>query len=312
MSASDNNHLSEAVGELLPRLGASSVAHTATDRLRALLLLSRAKNTKRAYRSDLLQYLGSGFELPARSEDVALYVAQESERLAPATLARRLVAIGQWHRAHDLSDPCKGELVRLAIRGVRRLTGVRQRQAAPITPLHLASICDRTGSAAREVRDRAILLVGFHGAFRRSELAGMQWEHVRQMETKFKVELERGKTDQERRGRTVLIENAAVASALVAWRRIARVGSGPIFTAIIGKERVSEWGLSGEAINFVVKRRLAEIGICPDRYSGHSLRSGYVTQAVHEGVPRWRIRRQTGHASDQMLDRYIRSIDQEG
>ncbi len=169
------------------------------------------------------------------------------------------------------------------------------------------------GDSLRDVRDRALLLVGFAGAFRRSELSDVSFTDLEWVPGGIAIVLRRSKTDQERRGRRVGIGRGQGAmcpvAALDAWLAAARIAEGPLFRAVSRHGQVSERRLSPEAVALVVKARVATAGLDPGRYSGHSLRAGLVTSAARDGVPTWRIREQTGHRSEAMLQRYIRDAD---
>jgi integrase len=283
------------------------------ERVRLLVQAATSTNTRRAYRSDLAHFLTNGGGLPATASQVTAYLARYSDRLAVSTLARRLVAVGRAHTSLDLRNPCQAELVRLTLRGIRRTYGRPQRQASALTKEEVNSIVAPLGASGRDLRDRALLLVGFHGAFRRSELVAVDCNSIAWSCDGVVVTIPKSKTDQERRGRDVAIprgcgSNCPV-SALEGWIESFGIVEGPVFRRIDRTGTISTVGLSGDAVSVILKRRLKEVGRDPSSYSGHSLRAGFVTEAVNSGIPSWKIRRQTGHASDAMLDRYIRQVE---
>ena len=136
-----------------------------------LVLDSLAENTRRAYRFDLATFEAWGGQIPADPGMVASYIAAHAGLLSAATLARRLVAISKAHDARNLPNPVKSEIVRATLRGVRRRHGVAQREARPLIRDGLVLTLSRMGETMKDVRDRALLLIGFAGGFRRSELA---------------------------------------------------------------------------------------------------------------------------------------------
>jgi integrase len=280
------------------------------EKVRRLIQAATAPNTRRAYRSDLAHFLANGGELPGTAADVASYLARFGDRLAVATLARRLVAIGRAHTSQGQINPCQTDLVRLTMRGIRRTYGRPQRQALALTKEQMKTLIACLGHSPHDLRDRALLLTGFHGAFRRSELGAVDCKSVVRSGKGIVITIRKSKTDQERKGREVAISRSRGADcpvrALDCWVEFAGITEGAVFRPINRAGRISRAALSAEAISVIVKRRLKEMGEDPSGYSGHSLRAGFVTEAVNAGVPTWKIRRQTGHSSDAMLDRYIR------
>jgi integrase len=162
----------------------------------------------------------------------------------------------------------------------------------------------------RAARDRALLLIGFAGGFRRSELVGLNIEDIESAPQGLIVTLRRSKTDQERKGRTIGIPLGRTrwcpVAALMLWLDVTGITSGPIFRPVDRHGNVGAARLSGEAVCIIVRERVASAGIDPRRYSGHSLRAGFATSATQAGVSTIKIRQQTGHASDAMLARYVR------
>jgi integrase len=272
-----------------------------------------ASNTRRAYQNDIAHFLAWGAPIPADPGIVAKYFAAHSSMLSVATLARRVIAIRRAHALCGLPDPTKAELVRLTLRGVRRLHGRPQRRVAPLRLEHLADIVSHLGRAPRDSRDRALLLVGFAGAFRRSELTAVDSRWIERGERGIVVTLPRSKTDQEGRGRSVGIPriggSLCPVDALDSWLAASGNVDGPLFRSVSKAGRVLGNPLSASAVATIVKQRVAQIGLDPGRYSGHSLRAGFATSAAAAGLPVWRIKGQTGHVSDAVVGRYIREVD---
>ncbi len=166
------------------------------------------------------------------------------------------------------------------------------------------------GSDLKAIRDRAILLIGFAGALRRSELCQLDFTDIEQLENGLYVNLKRSKTDQEGVGRKIPIPTGSTkwcpVIALKTWVALACINDGPLFRRIEGQRHIAYERLSGEAISVLIKKRVAAAGLDPRNFSGHSLRAGFATSASLADVSSWKIREQTGHRSDQMLSRYIR------
>lgn len=276
-----------------------------SDYLRAAL----SDNSRSAYRSDLNQFLTWGGTIPASPEMVAVYLAAHAEHHAIATLARRLVSISKAHTAQGLPSPTGSELVRAILRGIRHTHGSAQRQVAPAIKEDVLSMVAGL-KGIKGIRDRALLLIGFAGAFRRSELVSLTVADIEQAKQGLIAQLRFSKTDQEGRGRKVAIPYArgAVCPVLAyqQWLEMAAITEGPIFRGVNRHGVISETALTPQAVSLVVKERAQAVGLDPAKYAGHSLRSGLVTSAAKLGVSSWKIRQQTGHKSDTMLARYIR------
>lgn len=279
-----------------------------SDYLRAAL----SDNSRRAYRSDLNQFLSWGGTIPATPEMIAVYLAAHAEQHTSATFARRLVSIGKAHTAQGLQSPTGSELVRGTLRGIRHTHGSAQRQVAPAIKEDVLSMVAGL-EGIKGIRDRALLLIGFAGAFRRSELVSLTVDDIEQAKQGLVVQLRFSKTDQEGRGRKVAIPYArgAVCPVLAYqhWLEVAKITEGPVFRGVNRHGVISDSAVTPQAVALVVKERAQAINLDPAKYAGHSLRSGLVTSAATLGVSSWKIRQQTGHASDAMLARYIRDAN---
>lgn len=274
---------------------------------------SIAPNSRRAYASDVERFLTWGGVLPASERVIAAYLAAHAATHAASTLTRWLTSLAKAHRTARFADPTKGELVRSVLRGIRRTHGAASQQAKPLLRDDLILMLDAMDGGLRSLRDRALLLIGFAGGFRRSELVGLDVDDVEAVRQGVVLHLRRSKTDQLGRGRKVGIphargRNCPIAS-LEGWLSAAEITAGPIFRPVNRHGYVSAARLSGEAVSIVLRERLTAAGIAPDGYSGHSLRAGFATSAAQAGVSSWKIRQQTGHASDTMLARYIRDSE---
>lgn len=271
---------------------------------------SIADNTRRAYRSDLVHFKAWGGSVPADPKAVASYLAAYAETLSVATLVRRVATISKAHEAKCLPNPCRSEIVRATLRGIKRLRGTAQREAKPLLRQDLFMALDAMSNGPKNIRDRALLLLGFAGGFRRSELIGLDRPDITHVRQGVVVTLRRSKTDQEGVGRKIGIPYGRTrycpVAALDAWLALAGIESGPIFRTVDRHGHNHPARLSGEAVSLVIRERLASAGIDPTGFSGHSLRAGFATSAAQAGVSTIKIRAQTGHASDVMLGRYIR------
>jgi len=270
-----------------------------------------SKNTRRAYRSDLKHFTDWGGTIPAGDFMIAEYLAAHAGTLAVATLERRITTIAKAHTSRGLVTPTRSDLVKMTMQGIRKTHGSAQRRVAPIMKDDLVAMVEGLGDGMKDLRDRALLLVGFAGAFRRSELVAINVTDIEHVPEGIIINLRRSKTDQEGKGRKVAIPFAKGAVcpvlSLKAWLSAAEIVGGPVFRSVNRHRHLSEWALSPEAVALVVKERSTAIGLDSRNYSGHSLRAGLVTSAASADVPVWKIKEQTGHASDEMLKRYIRA-----
>ena len=311
----DNIHLSEVIHRLTQSTAITRgpVEGCSDPKILEFVAAATAPNTRRAYDGDLRHFLAWGACIPGTSEQVARYLADHAESLSMATLARRLAGIRAAHVERGFPDPTKGELIRLTFRGIRRKYGKPQRRVAPLTIEHLSAIISLLGNSTRDIRDRALLLVGFAGAFRRSELSGIQRDWISPTEQGISIALRKTKTDQESRGRSVVIPwgggSIRPVAALQAWLEHSGIVEGALFRRISKTGKTLSEGLSASATATIVKRRAAQIGADPICFSGHSLRAGFATSAAVAGLPMWRIKRQTGHVSDAVLGAYIREAE---
>jgi site-specific recombinase XerD len=170
------------------------------------------------------------------------------------------------------------------------------------------------GASLRELRNRAILLLGFAGAFRRSELVALNVEDIEETAAGMLVTLRRSKTDQEGLGRRVAIprgELACPVAALRAWLDAAGITEGAIFRRIINKksQRVTDRRLAARNVAAIVKQGAERLGFDPSTFAGHSLRAGFVTSAVKRGANLIKITDVTGHRSLEMLRTYSRDAE---
>jgi integrase len=196
------------------------------------------------------------------------------------------------------------------MRGIRREHGAAQRQAKPLLREDLFVVLGALGDRLKDQRDRALLLIGFAGGLKRSELAAINLIDFEQVREGIILTIRRSKTDQEGVGRKIGIPLGRTihcpVRALEDWLSAGRIEDGPVFRPVDRHGRVAAGRLSGEAVALILHDRIAAAGFDPTGYSGHSLRAGFATSATRAGVSTFKIRQQTGHTSDAMLSRYVR------
>ena len=268
-----------------------------------------ADNTRRAYQQDLKDFLLWGGVVPCSPETLAAYIADRAQTFSVHTITRRVVGIGRAHVSQGFADPAKTDLVRTVLRGVRRVKGSAQRQVDPLLKSDVVGIMSKM-EGIKGHRDRALILLGFAAALRRSELAALDFQDIEFVREGLVVHLRRSKTDQIGEGRKIGVpwgrSSACPVKAVEKWLEISKIESGPIFRAINRGGKVGQAQLSSQSIALILKGYARDIGLNPANISGHSLRSGLVTSAIQAGVAVHKIQQQTGHRSVEMLARYIR------
>ena len=292
------------------------------DKIAENLKASKSEATKKAYGADWGHFMGFcasyGFtSMPATPEVLAAYLSNMADSYAWATIARRLSTISQAHKLKGEENPAEHPLVREVCQGIRRRLGVSGRQVKPILPVDLARWLPLLPEGDfRTVRDAALLTMGLAGGFRRSELATLALSDVERHEQGLLVTVRRSKGDQEGEG---LIKGLAWGRSEVtcpvrrweAWQdavgsRYVRQSEDPAFLSINRGGGITDRPIHGQTVARAIKRLVALSGENPDEYSGHSLRSGFITAAVQAGARADRIMAQTGHKSYEVMARYIR------
>ena len=294
------------------------------ERARAFAEQSRAENTKRAYRADWRHFRSWCEErehvaLPASTRTVALYLASVADDYELSSLERKLSAISQAHKAADHESPAltADEPLHSVWAGVVRSKGRAKDKVAPTLTediRHMVEHLPRTDEGTLTLsasRDRAILLVGFSGALRRSEIVSLTRDDIRFSADGLRLVVRSSKSDQEARGHTKGIRYGSErmtcpVRALRSWLHRAAIDEGPLFRGVDRHGNISDTALTGRSIARIVKRSAKQAGMDPSQYSGHSLRAGFTTQAARSGTPERVIMRHTGHKSERMVREYIR------
>jgi len=303
--------------ELLPVLAPAPGDLTLTAQAEHYFRASQAFNTRRAYGADWRHFLqwcqaaGRG-SLPASPETLVLYLSALAQTAKTSTLARRASAISQAHQAAGFDSPTHHLAVRKVMAGIRREKGTAQTGKRPVVTEDLrAMVGPLKKNRALDVRDRALLLVGFAGAFRRSELVGLNVDDLEFNREGLVANIRRSKTDPEGQGRRLGIPYGSTPAtcpvrALEAWLEILGADDGPVFRRINRHGHIGGKRLTAQSVALVVKRAAAAVGLDPDPLAGHSLRAGLATAAAAAGVSERAIMAQTGHRSVTMLRKYIR------
>lgn len=289
---------------------------TPLDKLTALVEETTPTNTKRAYAADWQHFMKWCADhqlqaLPADIQTVVAYLLDCAETYKLATIQRRLSSIGKAHRVAHQPDPTKNETIHLTMKALRRKLHQAQTQKAPAVTEIIQVMVSTLPNTLIGRRDRALLLLGFAGAFRRSELVGLDIADLRFVAGGLEVTVRKSKTDQEGEGITKGIPmglNAHTCPVRVVrtWIESSGLVSGALFRPVDRHGNMKQGRLSSDSVARIVKRCAESAGLDPVDFAGHSLRAGLATAAAAAGVSERSIMEQTGHKSQAMVRRYIR------
>ncbi len=302
-----------------------------TDDEAGYVAAARAANTLRGYRSDWREYTGWCAQhhlepLPSAAGTVTGYLSELARHGAKVgTMSRRLSAIRFAHQLRDLADPTENARVVAVWEGIRRTHGAPPEQAAPLMPPDLFDVVNacpvtRTWkSKTRTVepdlagmRDRALLLVGFVAALRRSELAALQVGDVAEHPNGLVVALPRSKTNQHGDHNELVVlpragnPDRCPVATLRTWLGTADISDGPVFRPVSKRNRPLPRPLNPASVNTLIQAAIGRAGLDPTGYSAHSLRAGFVTYAHLRGASDRAIAHQTRHRSLATVGTYIR------
>jgi integrase len=274
---------------------------------------ARSPATLRAYEWDWADFVAwcdalDLASLPAEPTTVGAYLSDRAGKLKVATLERRRAAIAFYHRRAGHGFDNEHLAIASVMSGIRRTLGSRQDGKAAILTEDLRAMVRTLPDTLRGVRDRAVLLIGFGGAFRRSELVALDREDCQISSGGIVITVRKSKTDQEGRGREVGIprsKRTCPVAALEHWLRMAGIEDGPVFCAVVHNTKPGA-RLAGKAVADIVKAAAKAAGYDPAKYGAHSLRSGFATSAARAGADIAHIMQQTGHKSVDVARRYVR------
>lgn len=294
-----------------------------------LIQNSKATNTIKSYRSDWHHFEDWCYQrqfssLPANPQTIYLYLVDmmrsgylnkqgERKSYKAATYHRRIISISQAHETAGYISPAKSKEVRTLFQGICRTIGTHQEGRDPLLIEDLRRMSNLLPDTLQGIRDRAILIVGFSGGFRRSEIVGLDVEDLRFSREGIVINLRRSKTDQTGEGRKVPLPygsnpHTCAVRCLQEWLETAKIVEGPIFRSINRHGQI-KGRLTDKSVAVIIKRTAEKADLDPSRLSGHSLRAGFVTSAKKAGKDEYTIMKQTGHKSLTTLRRYIRDAD---
>ena len=271
---------------------------------------SKASNTLRAYKSDYKDFssfcLKNGFKpMPSAPKIISLYLTYLSKSCKFSTLKRRLASISVIHRLSGHYIDTKHPMITENLMGIKRVKGSHQKAKKPILIDELKLIVnaiDKDKNEKNRFKNRALILVGFAGGFRRSELVAIVNEDVDFVPEGVKIFVKRSKTDQSGEGMTKGIpyfsnSDYCPVISLKNWIEKSEIKSGKIFD------------MSDKSVALTIKKYTALVGLDSNKYSGHSLRSGFATSTAELGAEERSIMAMTGHKTTQMVRRYIQEAN---
>jgi integrase len=271
-------------------LSTAGLAETST--IGDYIQAATSDNTRRAYQSDIRHFMEWGGILPASTEIILHYLQQHAIQLNPRTLVRRLTGLKQWHVCQGFTDPTAHPLVRKTLKGIQYKQGIPKEKASPLTLeiLQQLVIFLRQSQRLIEARNNALLQIGFFGAFRRSELVAIQWEHIHWVPEGVEIMIPRSKTDQIGEGQICAIpygdDLLCPVNALKQWCESANIASGAIFRRVTKDNHLQEQAITAQQWNAIFKSMIRAAGLPdPDSYSSHSLRRGFASTASKKGAP---------------------------
>ena len=284
---------------------------------------SKADNTLRAYRSDFRDFGAfcskHGLKsLPSEPKIISLYLTYLSKNSKVSTLRRRLVSISMVHKLKGYYLDTKHPIIVENLMGIRRVKGSIQNGKKPLLINHLRliikAIDQHKYEEVKKLRDKSIILIGFGGGFRRTELISINYEDLEFVPEGLKIIIRRSKTDQFGEGMIKGLPyfnniNYCPVLNLKKWLEISKIKSGPIFRRFSKGSSITNNRLTDQSVALLIKQYLNLAGIENKNFAGHSLRSGFATVAAESGADERSIMAMTGHKSTQMVRRYIREAN---
>ena len=277
---------------------------------------SRAASTRRENAKDVRYFVQQGGALPASPAVMVAWLTKVASQLAPATIQRRMVSVGQWHRENGYPSPLDDPQVKRVFSGIGRTVGLAQRTVAPLVRDDLLAVLAAVErqKPMRAARDSALLLVMFCAALRRGSAINVRVEDITEHELGIDLILRRSKTDQAGKGLVVSIPYAqgskCPVKAIAKWRELSGITTGYLFRSVNKHDQIGDDKLHADSVCRIVKHAVKLAGLDESKYSSHSARAGFVTSAASAQMPLAEIAQVTKHRGMQSLQRYLRVVDQ--
>lgn len=274
-----------------------------------------SQNTRRAYQSDIRHFERWGGTLPTQTDTVLVYLQAFAKMLNPRTLSRRLTALKNWHVYQWFNDPAQHPSVSKTLIGIMRTYGKPKEKAPPLLPEHLRKIVTylHEEKTLRAFRDSALLQLAFFGAFRRSEIIAICYEHLSWHEQGIDILIPHSKTDQINEGRYCAVpygnEQLCSVRALKQWFNVSQIKQGPIFRRIHSNGCIDEAPLVPLSVSNILKKRALDADIKEaENFSSHSLKRGLATSASRDGASLPAIMRQGRWKNVNTVIEYIEAV----
>lgn len=289
------------------------IDHQDSEALRHYLQAATSDNTRKAYRSAIRQFEKWGGRLPSDRDTIVRYLLARAALLNPRTLDLHLTAISQWHHYQGVGDPVRDPLVRKTMDGIRRTHSQPKRKAKALRLEHIAQMVkhlQQLPDSKKKYRDIALVLTGFFGAFRRSELVAIRVSDLIWEPEGLIIKIPRSKTDQEAEGliRALPVGDVVVCpvQALKFWLEEAEISDGPVFRPVNRWDQIQSRSLAPSSINDLLKAmgKACDFDFVSD-ISSHSFRRGLSTSAARERVDFELIKKQGGWKSDATVWEYV-------
>ena len=289
-----------------------------TEQAKAFAKHQHAPSTRKAYESDIRLFQSWCQErnvssLLATPQTIAIFLSWSAhEGFAVSTLGRRLAALQYLHRVSGFETPTPSELVKATLKGIRRSLGTAPNKKHAATAERLAEMIHHIPQTLRGKRDKALLLLGFAGAFRRSELSALKITDIEETEQGLRIIIRQSKTDQEAQGQEIAIYKGVrlrPVEAVKEWLEAAHLTEGHLFRSLLKGNKVSEKSLSPFSISQIVKKYAALAGFVEGDFSAHSLRSGFITSAAERGASLFKMMEVSRHKSVDTLQGYVRKAE---
>jgi site-specific recombinase XerD len=282
-------------------------------------LNEKSEGTRKGYAADFRLFTSwcsarGVSTLPASPETVAGYLASLAQGgLMPATISRRCSAVRYAHKLANLESPTDKEAVKATVRGIRRTINLPSKRKSPILSEHARAMVSGARADMKGTRDKAILLLGFAGAFRRSELVALDVGDLEETDDGYRVTIRRSKTDQEGQGVVIAIPRGSPATcpvkAVKAWLSAAGIESGPIFRPVRKGGKVRDQRLASKSVSDLAKVYARRLGMDAATIGAHSLRAGFLTSAARRGASIFKMADQSRHKSMDVLKSYVRDSE---
>jgi len=303
---------------LIPKSDANTQLSVVESITRSYILESLSESTRKSYASNFRVFFewcqSQGLSaLPSSPEVVAMFLAaQASAGVKVSTVSHRIVTINYAHKSAGLESPTSHKIVRDTLKGIRRLHGTTRNKKFPATANHVTTMVSHCPKTLTGLRDKALLLLGFSGAFRRSELVALNVEDLEDVKEGYRVHIRRSKTDQTGEGHTIAIvngRNLKVVKEVKEWIKAAGITTGAVFRPITKNGIIKPVALSDRSVANIVKYYAKLAGLDPEIFSGHSLRSGYLTSAAEAGASILKMMEVSRHKKIDELLGYVRSAE---